>query len=131
MEKKQGKSFLKRHWPEFALGGLVAAISIAAICYFSFCPTSTPTEAVVTLGKQTILTIELDDSFEKEYSINGSHTEMKLKTKGHSICVSYSGCPSQHCVNQGYVSSSNVPIVCAYNEVTISLRSASSGEIII
>ena len=64
-------------------------------------------------------TIDLSKKEEKDYTVHGINSDLTIHTRDGAICVSKSNCPHQDCVNMGYVSVSNRPIICAYNAVYI------------
>ena len=64
-------------------------------------------------------TIDLSKKEEKDYTVHGINGDLTIHTRDGAVCVSKSNCPHQDCVNMGYVSVSNRPIICAYNAVYI------------
>lgn len=49
----------------------------------------------------------------------GSNT---ITVENGAVCVSHASCPDQVCVNQGWVDSGAVPIVCLPNQLVIQIK---------
>ena len=82
---------------------------------------------------ELIESIDLSKKEDKYYTVQGTKTEVVIHTIDGKIAIVESGCPHQDCVYTGYVSSTNRPIICAYNAITILITSNTQGgsEIVI
>lgn len=106
---------------------LVAAI-IALVVLLTR-KTNKPLVAKVYVSNEVVQTIDLSDTSEREYTIQGKNGELSVHVHDGSIKVSKSNCPHQDCVNQGEVKDTNHPIICAYNEVYIVIEGASDYDV--
>jgi hypothetical protein len=72
---------------------------------------------------------------EKSYTIQGKEEgtsgKMVITVKTGAIGVTESGCSNQFCVKQGFVSRAGESIICAPNELLITLKGVDDSEIII
>ena len=75
--------------------------------------------ATITVRNEVVETIDLEAEQEADYFIEGTHGTVHVHVKDGAIAVIESNCPHQDCVHMGYISESNRPIICAYNEVYI------------
>lgn len=128
-EKSKPVSFWKKHrWDFFLLVGLMAlTCSFFAFRFEDDFSSKEEVIAKVYLGNTLQKTINLSNIDEyKEEEIDGLKGKMTLGMRHNQIAVIHSSCPGQECVHEGYVHSNNHPIVCAYNQVLISLSSGSS-----
>ena len=73
-------------------------------------------------------TIELETSEDKDFKVLGTNGEVTISIKNHAIGVIESDCPHQDCVHMGYVSETNRPIICAYNQVYIVIEGDSNYD---
>ena len=107
---------------------LVAVISLVVIL-------STRTKdrllAKVYVGDEIVEVIDLSKKEEKNYTVHGINGDLNLYTRDGAICVANSNCPHQDCVNMGFVSTTNKPIICAYNQVYIIIESQVEQELVI
>ena len=55
--------------------------------------------------------------------------EMKIEVYNNKIRVSYTKCPARVCINQGWVSTPNVPITCTHNRVVAVIESIVDSDI--
>lgn len=85
--------------------------------------------ATVKVQNETVLTVNLDEKEEKDYVVKGVHGDVHIHVKDGAIAVVESNCPHQDCVNLGYISSTGKPIICAYNQVTITIEGDSTYDI--
>lgn len=107
---------------------LVAIISLVVVL-------STRTKdrltAKIYVRDEVVEVIDLSKKEEKTYTVHGINGDLNIHTRGGAICVANSNCPHQDCVNMGYVSTTNKPIICAYNQVYIVIESQIEQEIVI
>ncbi len=107
---------------------LVAIISLVVVL-------STRTKdrliAKIYVRDEVVEVIDLSKKEEKTYTVHGINGDLNIHTRDGAICVANSNCPHQDCVNMGYVSTTNKPIICAYNQVYIVVESQIEPEIVI
>ena len=107
---------------------LVAIISLVVVL-------STRTKdrltAKIYVRDEVVEVIDLSKKEEKTYTVHGINGDLNIHTRDGAICVANSNCPHQDCVNMGYVSVTNKPIICAYNQVYIVIESQIEQEIVI
>ena len=77
--------------------------------------------ASVYVQNEIVETIDLSKKEEKDYYVEGLHGTVYIHTHDGAIAIVESNCPHQDCVKTGYVSTSNRPIICAYNAVYITI----------
>ena len=73
--------------------------------------------------------IDLSKKEEKDYTVHGINGDLTIHTRDGAICVLKSNCPHQDCVNMGYVSVSNRPMICAYNAVYIVIEGNATFDV--
>ena len=111
---------------------LIASLLLVAVISLIFVlssRTKTSTLAKVYVKNELVLTIDLSKKEEKDYPVNGLNGELVVHTRDGAICVSKSNCPHQDCVKTGYVSTSNHPIICAYNATYIIIDGAANYDV--
>ena len=74
-----------------------------------------------------VLTIDLKEKEEKDYYVDGLKCQVHIHTKENAIAIVESNCPHQDCVNMHYVSTTNRPIICAYNAIYIIIEGNTSS----
>ena len=87
--------------------------------------------AKIYVGDEIVEVVDLSKKEEKNYTVHGINGDLNIHTHDGAICVANSNCPHQDCVNMGYVSTTNKPIICAYNQVYIIIESQVEQEIVI
>ena len=75
--------------------------------------------AKIYVQSQLVETINLSSEPDREFVIQGTKSKLTISIKDHSIGVKEADCPHQDCVHMGYISETNRPIICAYNQVYI------------
>lgn len=85
--------------------------------------------AYVYHGEELVYTINLEALGEEvvEYKVEGDVGEMIIEAKHNAIRVAVDSCRYHYCSNQGFVSSTNRPIVCLPNRVYIEIVGNSSS----
>ena len=115
------KAFWHTHAYDLLAVASVLGLSGSALIYYAI-PKNEDLTASVYREKVLLATYDLSkETTERTIEIEGKFTPMTLGLKKNAIAVLESGCKSQYCVHQGYVSAANHPIVCSYNEVYIAL----------
>ena len=85
--------------------------------------------AKIYVKDELVETIDLSRSEDKEFEVKGAKGTLLVSIKNHSIGVIEADCPHQDCVHTGYVSETNRPIICAYNQVYIIIEGDSSYDV--
>ena len=111
------------------IGSLLLVAILAVVLVFT--SRKEAGKATITVKNQVVEVIDLSKKLEKDYYIEGSKGTLHVHTKDGAIAVLESNCPHQDCVNIGYVSDSNHPIICAYNEVVIVVGGESSTDVVV
>ncbi|MDO5330855.1 MAG: NusG domain II-containing protein [Bacillota bacterium] len=128
------KAFLKKHLFDGILALLLLCSTIAVMLYFLWPKDSGKLTAKVYVQSEMVLQLKLDELSENEvesYPLNGKEGEVVVEAKYRAIRIASSSCPSQYCVNQGWVSKSSISIVCAHNAVSIILEGGDSNEVVL
>lgn len=76
-------------------------------------------------------TIDLAKTEERDFYVNGVNGVVHIHTKENAIAVVESTCPHKDCVNMGYVSETNRPIICAYNAVYIVIEGQANDDVVV
>ena len=84
--------------------------------------------AKIYVKDELVQTIDLAKTNDSEYLIHGVNGDLKVVVKDHAIGVEQADCPHQDCVHMGYVSETNRPIICAYNQVYIIIEGDSNYD---
>ena len=84
--------------------------------------------AKIYVKDELVQTIDLDKAQDKEFEVHGVKGTLLVVIKNHSIGVVDADCPHQDCVHTGFVSETNHPIICAYNQVYIVIEGDSSYD---
>ena len=104
---------------------LLLVTIITLVCVFVF-KTKKNLIAKIHVQNEVVETIDLSKKEEKDYLVKGINGYVTVHTHNGSIAIVQSNCPHQDCVKMGYVSTSNRPIICAYNGVYITIEGAST-----
>ena len=104
-------------------------VAIIALVVVLTRKTDKPLVAKVYVENTVVQTINLSDKEERDYKIQGKNGELVVHVHDGKIKVLQSNCPHQDCVNQGEVSDTNHPIICAYNEVYIVIEGQSNYDV--
>ena len=78
---------------------------------------------------QNELRLTVDLTHDAEYLIEGTKGNLTVEVKDKAIAVTESNCPHQDCVKMGFVSSSNKPIICAYNATYIVIEGEATYDV--
>jgi len=85
--------------------------------------------AKIYVKNELVKVVELANANDQEFEIDGANGKLKIVIKNHSIGVTEASCPHQDCVHTGFISESNRPIICAYNQVYIVIEGESSYDV--
>ena len=115
------------------IGSLLLVTIISLVLVLSIRSSKDNRYANVYVQNEPSFAIDLSKKEEKDYPVYAFNSEKVLLTihandKG-AVAVIHSTCPHQDCVNMGYVSVTNKPIICAYHQVYIIIESKPCGEI--
>lgn len=83
--------------------------------------------AKVYVQNELRLTVDLRNN--NVYEIEGTKGMLKAEVKDGAIAVIESNCPHQDCVKMGFVSTSNHPIICAYNATYIVIEGTATYDV--
>ncbi len=123
---------IRQHLPEIILSSVILLGVILSLIFINAPRKVSALMASVYRGNETLLVLDLSqETAERDIPIEGEKTPMVLTVKKNAIRVKESGCPSQYCVHQAYVSSTAQPIICAYNGVSIVLTGISSESVVV
>lgn len=107
---------------------LVAVISLVLVLASR---SKKSTLAKVYVQSQLVLTIDLSKKEEKSYDVHGLNGNLVVTTKDEKVAITKSNCPHQDCVKTGYVSTSNHPIICAYNATYVIIEGTADYDVVI
>ena len=105
---------------------IVAAIALIVVATQKV---KTNLVAKISVGNEVVEVVDLSKEEDKHYFVDGVHGKMHIHTYDGKIAVLESNCPHQDCVRMGYVSDSNHPIICAYNQVTITINGNTTNDV--
>ena len=107
-----------RFWPVLLGGVFVLCVACALLLPRLVSP---GLQVQVMQHGQVLYTLSLDE--EQSLTIaapnGGSNT---VTVDNGQVCVSHATCPDQVCVNQGWVNTDAVPIVCLPNQLVIQVK---------
>jgi hypothetical protein len=137
------KEFFSKHVWDLVLSLVLVASSSALLAYYFWPkPASDNLYAYVYISAK-LTQLEKGSDFinltsvkdEKSYTVQGKEEgdkgKMVITVKSGAIAVTESGCSNQFCVKQGYVSRAGESIICAPNELLITLKGVDDSEIVI
>ena len=111
---------------------LIASLLLVAVISLIVILTTTKKDnliAKVSIQNEVVEVIDLKDKTERDYYVEGTHGIVHIHVKDGAIAVVESTCPHQDCVHMGYVSETNKPIICTYNEVYIVIEGDSDIDV--
>ena len=134
----KAKEFFKKHLGDFIVGFSLIAITFSLLIYYLI-PRNSGGKIYANVYHQNSLVYEkIDLSMNKEYLVSikeeNVDIEMVVKVKDNKIGIESSNCSNQYCVHQGFTNSTMQTLICAPNEVRVTLYSetaTSDSEIII
>ena len=102
---------------------------VGAMClWLSLKDKSAANTADISLKGERLYSLTLDH--QEEIDIPSDHGHILVDVDVGKIAVKSSPCPSQYCVHQGYKSHEGESIICAYEGLSITLRSVGGVEVI-
>jgi len=109
------------------LATIIAAVAIGILLAFTFTKATDNLSASIYVRDALIQEVNLsNETSERHFDIQGTNGTLTISVKHNAIAVIESNCPHQDCVNEGYVTETNHPIICAYNGVYIIVTSLNS-----
>lgn len=105
-------------WP--VLLTLLAGLCVACILFIRLTAQPGATAQVYYDGK-LLHSFPLDKPVEYTFSNPDGGSNTILVQDGR-VCVSHASCPDQVCVNQGWVNTDAIPIVCLPNQLVIQIK---------
>ena len=128
------KEFAKKHKADLIIFGCLLALSLGGLIPFFIYRNSNRNGLIASIYRQGELLLKIDlaeETEERTFEIEGTKSKMEIAVKRNAIKVAHSDCPTQYCVHMDYVSSPGLPIVCAYNGVSIVLEGGDSSSIVV
>ncbi|MCR5078850.1 MAG: NusG domain II-containing protein [Bacilli bacterium] len=116
---------------EIIIVGSILAASITLAVVLSFFRVSSSI-AIIKHHNETIMKVDLSkENEERHFQVKGDFSFVTIAVKKDYICIEHNDCPSQYCVNEGWVKSGEKPIICAYNGISIYFSEDSGGSAIL
>ena len=103
---------------------ILMLISLSSL-FFLLGHTTQANTADVYVKEEKVLSIDLNQ--DGQYSVEGTNG----KVKDHAVRVTQENSPHHLCSKQGFVSDSNVPIVCLPNETVIQIEGDTKEDTVI
>ena len=97
--------------------------------FFLMQQTTQANKADVYVKEEKVLSIDLNQ--DGHYSVDGTNGKVEIEVKDHAIRVTQENSPHHLCSRQGFVSDSNVPIVCLPNATVIQIEGDTKGDTVI
>lgn len=113
---------------DLILIGILLALIIGGLLAVLLTRKKNNLTAKIYVQSQLIQEINLNTEPDRDFVIQGAKGKLTISIKDHSIGVKEAECPHQDCVHMGYVSETNRPIICAYNQVYIIIEGNSSYD---
>lgn len=124
----KGKEFFKKHLGDGILGLFLIALSVSLLVYY-LVPRNEGGDKYANIYHQNDLLYEKvslkgeDHSYPIHIENEKENIDMVVELKDHKIGVTYSNCSNQYCVHQGFISSTMQTLICAPNEVRVTIFS--------
>lgn len=122
------KDFFKKHLGDGILGLLLVSLSVSLLAYYLI-PRKEEGEKYANIYHQNDLLYEKislkgeDSSYPIDIEKDQEHIHMIVELKDHKIGITYSNCSNQYCVHQGFINSTMQSLICAPNEVRVTIYS--------
>ena len=111
---------------DLILIGSLLLVTVVALVVVVCTRVKTNLVAKVYVQNKVVEVIDLTKNEENTYKIKGLNGYVYVHTKKGSVKVSKSNCPHQDCVHMGYVTTTNRPIICAYNAVSVVIEGSTT-----
>ena len=109
---------------------LLVAATVALVVILTR-PKIAPKEARVYVQNTLVETIDLSIDDEADFYIDGLKGKVHIKRVSHQVGIVESSCPHKDCINMGFTSDPNRPIICAYNAVSIIVSGSTVNDVVI
>ncbi len=116
------KSFFKSYWWAITTVLLIFLACLIPLIYFNVASSADILIATIYHKNDVIEIIDLKESDDRTFSISGDNGTLRVSISDHKIGIIQSNCPSQYCVNMGLIDTPNLPIICMYNGIVISIE---------
>lgn len=122
------KDFFKKHLGDGILGLLLVSLSVSLLAYYLI-PRNEEGEKYANIYHQNDLLYERillsgeDHSYPIHIDKDNEHVDMVVELKDHKIGITSSNCSNQYCVHQGFINSTMQSLICAPNEVRVTIYS--------
>jgi hypothetical protein len=107
---------------------IVALCAALLVVHGMFLPKAT--YAQIFQDVEFIKTVELTNS-EYEFTVSSEDSFNTIRVENGKIGVISASCPDKICVNQGFIDSGMVPIVCLPNKLSIVIKGASDTDAVV
>jgi len=101
---------------------IAAAMICGAVASFAAWDTARPERLVVYRQNKIIAEYPLKDDI--SFSVNGKNGEVGIEIKNGAASISHANCPKGICKLSGAISTPNVQLICAPNNIMVQIRSA-------
>ena len=128
------KGFFHRHKIDIIILATLLGVALVSLIPFLANRFSASETVVATIYRQgdKLMAVDLSkEEGEREFPIQGTKTSLVVGVRKNAIKIIDSGCPSQYCVHMGYVDKPGLPIVCAYNGISIVLEGGDPYSVVI
>lgn len=122
------KEFFRKHLGDGILGLFLVALSVSLLVYYLI-PRNDVGDKYANIYHQNDLLYEKislkgeDNSYPIDIENDKEHIHMVVELKDHKIGIAYSNCSNQYCVHQGFIDSTMQTLICAPNEVRVTIYS--------
>ena len=127
----KAKEFFKKHLGDGVLGLFLVTLSLSLLVYYLL-PRNDEGEKYANIYHQNDLlygNISLKgENHTYPIHIENENIDMVVELKDHKIGITYSNCSNQYCVHQGFISSTMQTLICAPNEVRVTIYSSSASH---
>jgi hypothetical protein len=126
----KAKEFFQAHLLDLLLVGAIVLSSGGVILYQTLKKKESALTAKVYREKTLLEEVDLSSLIEEvDKTYEGSKTPFTVGFKKGAVAILESGCPSQYCVHQGWISESGRTLICAYNSVLVSLSGNAQDDL--
>ena len=124
------KEFFLKYFRDITLVLAIAVCSLGTILIVRCATKKNAVSAVIYEQNEIVLEIDLTKESEEVREIKFPKEEINIVigVKKNAICILSSDCPHQDCVNMGWTSSPDRPIICAHYKVSIEIVGAASYD---
>lgn len=122
-------NFLKKYKLDILIIVILLILSLIGSLCFIFLKNPNHNVANIYVMNELKESIDLSKENEVRYlEFDGKNGRVKVEVKKEEIKIIESSCPNKYCIHQGVATSSR-PIICAYNEVLIELKSQKDFDV--